>query len=394
MNEIYFDNAATSPVHPDVIRAMLPFFAGAMGNPSSLHSAGQQAKRALEEARLTVAGAIAADPKEITFTSGGTESNNLAIQGALRASRRGRHLIVSAIEHHSVLNVALALRRQGYDVTLLPVDRYGVVELDALRDSLRDDTALVSVMLANNEVGTLEPLAQVAAIAHARGVLVHTDAVQAVGKMPVNVKELGVDLLSLTAHKFYGPKGAGALYVRRGTPIEPLHYGGHQERALRPGTENIAGIVGLAAAVRLAMRDLPEETARIGRLRDRLEAGVRAGIPDVTFNGHPQHRVPHISNISFAGVEGEALLLALDLQGIAVSTGSACTAGSTDPSHVLAAMGVAPDLAQGSLRLSLGRQNTEQEVDRVVQALADAVSRLRKATLASARPAYHEMVGG
>jgi cysteine desulfurase len=394
MNEIYFDNAATSPVHPDVIRAMLPFFAGAMGNPSSLHSAGQQAKRALEEARLTVAGAIAADPKEITFTSGGTESNNLAIQGALRASRRGRHLIVSAIEHHSVLNVALALRRQGYDVTLLAVDRYGVVELDALRDSLRDDTALVSVMLANNEVGTLEPLAQVAAIAHARGVLVHTDAVQAVGKMPVNVKELGVDLLSLTAHKFYGPKGAGALYVRRGTPIEPLHYGGHQERALRPGTENIAGIVGLAAAVRLAMRDLPEETARIGRLRDRLEAGVRAGIPDVTFNGHPQHRVPHISNISFAGVEGEALLLALDLQGIAVSTGSACTAGSTDPSHVLAAMGVAPDLAQGSLRLSLGRQNTEQEVDRVVQALADAVSRLRKATLASARPAYHEMVGG
>jgi cysteine desulfurase len=295
-----------------------------------------------------------------------------------------------------VLNVAGALQQQGCAVTILPVDCYGLVDLAALRSSLREDTALVSIMLANNEIGVIEPLGEIVALAHARGALVHTDAVQAVGKMPVSVKELGVDLLSLTAHKFYGPKGVGALYVRRGTPIAPLAYGGHQESALRPGTENVAGIVGLATALRLAVGELAAEADRIGQLRDRLEAGIRRRVPGVTLNGHPERRLPHISNMSFAGVEGESLLLALDLRGVSVSTGSACTAGSTDPSHVLAALGIAPNLAQGSLRFSLGRENTDGEVDMVVAAVAEIVERLRQISPLGARatPAQHAMVGG
>jgi cysteine desulfurase len=277
-----------------------------------------------------------------------------------------------------VLNVCQALEKDGFDVTYLPVDRFGILDLDALRDNIRSDTVLASIMLANNEVGTIQPLSQVADMTREKGILLHTDACQAVGKMVVNVDNLGVDLLSLAGHKFYGPKGQGALYVRRGTKIMSLMQGGHQERLLRPGTENVPGIVGLAAAIRLATEDLPVESARVGGLRDRLEASIRARVSDVSFNGHRERRVPNIANISFVSVEGESLLLALDVRGISVSTGSACNAGSSEPSHVLRAMGLDRSLAQGSLRFSLGRQNTEAEVDAVVEAVSEVVSQLRE----------------
>lgn len=379
MREIYFDNAATSPVRPEVVEAMSLFHSEVFGNPSSLHQSGQRAKRALEEARSAVAAVIGADPKEIFFTSGGTESNNLALRGAAHAAAdRGKHIITSSIEHHSVLNVCHALEKEGFRVTYLPVDRSGVIDLDALQDSIRSDTVLVSIMLAGNEVGTIQPLSQAAAMAGEKGIVLHADACQAVGKMPVNAADLGVDLLSLTAHKFYGPKGQGALYVRRGTKIMPLLQGGHQERLLRPGTENIPGIAGLASAIRLASEDLALESVRLSALRDRLESGVLARVSDVSLNGRRELRVPNISNMSFGSIQGESLLLVLDMSGISVSTGSACNAGSTEPSHVLRAMGLDPNLAQGSLRFSLGRQNTEAEVDEVVAVLSEAVDRLRE----------------
>jgi cysteine desulfurase len=379
MRYVYLDHSATTPVRPEVIEAMLPYLADYAGNASSLHKAGQRAKKALEDARDIVARALAADPKEIYFTSGGTESDNQAIIGVARAkAQRGRHLVTSTIEHHAVLNVCHWLESQGYSVSYVRVDEQGLIALQALEASLRPDTTLISVMLANNEVGAIEPLADIVRLAHARGILVHTDAVQAVGKMPVRVDELGVDLLSLTAHKFCGPKGVGVLYVRRGTPIEPLLYGGHQERALRPGTQNIPGIVGLAAALRLATEELPTEAARLGALRDRLQQGILAQIPDVRINGHPTTRLPNILNLSFVGVEGESLLLALDIKGIAVSTGSACTAGSTDPSHVLQALGLPPARANSSLRFSLGHSSTVEDIDYALQALVEVVGRLRE----------------
>jgi cysteine desulfurase len=383
MSEIYFDNAATTPMRPEVVQAMTPFFIEVCGNPSSLHMSGQRARRAMEEARQTVAAALGAHSKEIFFTSGGTESNNLAIRGVAQSMRdRGRHIITSAIEHHAVLNVCQALEKDGFDVTYLPVDRFGVLDLDALGDTIRSDTILVSIMLANNEVGTIQPLSQVAEMTREKGILLHTDACQAAGKMPVNVDNLGVDLLSLAGHKFYGPKGQGALYVRKGTDIMPFMQGGHQERLIRPGTENVAGIVGLATAIRLATKDLPAESARVGGLRDRLEQSIGARVSDVSFNGHRNLRVPNIANISFVSVEGESLLLALDMRGISVSTGSACNAGSTEPSHVLRAMGLDRDLALGSLRFSLGRQNTETEVDAVVEAVSEVVTQLRETVAA------------
>jgi cysteine desulfurase len=383
MSEIYFDNAATTPMRPEVVQAMAPFFTEVCGNPSSLHMSGQRARRAMEEARQTVAAALGAHSKEIFFTSGGTESNNLAIRGVAQSMRdRGRHIITSAIEHHAVLNVCQALEKDGFDVTYLPVDRFGVLDLDALRDNIRSDTVLVSIMLANNEVGTIQPLSQVADMTRAKGILLHTDACQAVGKMVVNVDNLGVDLLSLAGHKFYGPKGQGALYLRKGTEIMPLIQGGHQERLLRPGTENVPGIVGLATAIRLATEDLPAESARVGGLRDRLEQSIGARVSDVSFNGQRDLRVPNIANISFVSVEGESLLLALDMRGISVSTGSACNAGSTEPSHVLRAMGLDRDLAQGSLRFSLGRQNTKAEVDAVIEAISGVVTQLRESVAA------------
>ena len=379
MKGIYLDNAATTAVHPRVVEAMLPFFSETYGNPSSLHMFGQKAKRALEDARQTVADVLRAEAKEMYFTSGGTESNNLAIKGIAYANRhRGNHLITSPVEHHAVSNVFQELENQGFEITYLPVDQYGIVDLDALRKSIRPDTILISVMLANNEIGTIEPLPEIAAIARERAILLHTDAVQAVGKVQVNVDELGVDLLSLTAHKFYGPKGTGALYVRRGTPIRALLEGGHQERVLRPGTENIPGVVGLATALRLAYQEIDSESVRLAHLRDKLETGIRERIEHVSINGHPDRRVPNISNMSFSFIEGEALLLTLDTQGIAVSTASACSAGSTEPSHVLQAIGLDPVLAQGSARFSFGRTNTEGDVDYVIDAVVETVGRLRE----------------
>jgi cysteine desulfurase len=391
---IYFDNAATSPVRGEVQEAMNRCMSETFGNASSLHLFGQAAKRALEGARTTVARCLGADAREIYFTSGGTESDNLAIRGVAYANRdKGRHIITSPIEHHAVLNTCLALEREGFEVTYAPVDRYGVIDLDAVKDALRPDTILITVMLANNEVGTVEPITEISALARERGILVHTDAVQGIGKLPVNVDALGVDLLALTAHKFYGPKGQGALYVRKGTKIAPLFLGGHHEGGLRPGTENVPGIVGLATALRLAVQDLDGETTRtqsapaqVGRLRDRLEDGISGRVAEVFPNGHPTRRVPNISNLSFAGVEGESLLLALDMKGIAVSTGSACNAGATEPSHVLRAMGLDWTLAQGSLRFSLGRTNTESEVDYAIDAVTEVVERLRQVS-----PLYRQL---
>ena len=378
MNGIYLDNAATTAVRQEVVEAMIPFFSEIYGNPSSLHMFGQKANRALEQSRRTVAEVLNVQPGEIYFTSGGTESNNLAIKGIAYANQsRGRHLITSSIEHHAVLNVFRELEKQGFEATFLPVDRNGVVSLDALKESIRPDTILISIMLANNEIGTIQPISQVSRIAKERGILLHTDAVQGIGKLPVDVRQLDVDLLSLTAHKFYGPKGTGALYVRRGISIKPLLEGGHQERILRPGTENIPGVVGLATALRLAYEYLDRESAHLAFLRDRLEAEIRRRVPDVSINGHPEQRVPNISNMSFASVEGEALLLTLDTKGIAVSTASACSAGSTEPSHVLSATGLDPVLAQGTIRFSFGHANTEAEVDYVIDAVSETVSRLR-----------------
>ncbi len=379
MKDIYLDNAATTAVRPEVADAMQPYFTEIYGNPSSLHTIGQKAKRALEQARQTVADVLQVEPGEIFFTSGGTESNNLAIKGIAHANRdRGNHLITSSIEHHAAINVFKTLESQGFETTFLPVDKHGLIDLDSLQESIRSDTILISVMLANNEIGTIEPLPAISAMARERGIPVHTDAVQAIGKIPFSVKTLDVDLLSLTAHKFYGPKGVGVLYKRDGLKINPLFEGGHQERILRPGTENIPGAVGLSTALRLAHQGLESESARLEALRKHLEEGIRTRIDQATFNGHPQQRVPNISSLSFAFVEGEALVLSLDTMGIAVSTASACSAGTTEPSHVLKAIGLDPLLAQGTLRLSLGRMNNTGEIDYVINSLTEAVTRLRE----------------
>jgi len=387
MRRVYLDHAATTPLRREVLAAMQPYFWDSFGNPSSLHAEGQRAHRALEEARMTVGDILGADRLEIVFTAGGTESDNHALVGATRAlAHRGRHVITTAIEHHAVLHTCRWLEGQGYEVTYLPVDARGSIDPTALAATIRADTILISVMLANNEVGTVQPLAEVTAAARERSVPVHTDAVQAVGKIPIQVDELGVDLLSLSAHKFGGPKGVGVLYVRRGTPLEPLLHGGHQEHELRPGTHNVPGIVGLAAALRLAREELPEEAARLAALRDRLQEGILARIPDARVNGHPTQRLPNILSVSFAGVEGESLLMALDIRGVAVSTGSACAAGTEGPSHVLQALRVDPEYIQGTIRLSLGHTTTDEDVEYAVGALEEVVRRLRGMSPAGVRP--------
>ena len=376
---IYLDHAATTPMRPEVLDAMLPCFSSTFGNASSIHQLGQAAKRVLEDARETVARCIGARPEEVCFTSGGTESDNLAIKGVAHAnSTKGRHLVTSQVEHHAVLNCFGFLEQHGFEVSYLPVDRFGVVELGALEAALRLDTTLVSVMLANNETGTLEPVSQIARTARERGIPVHTDAVQALGKIPVHVDDLGVDLLSISAHKIQGPKGVGALYIRRGTRIEPLLHGGHHERHKRAGTENVAAIAGLAKAMELAVKETAALSERLASLRDRLERGIRRRIPHVHLNGHCESRLPNILNMNFEFVEGESLLLALDMHGVAVATGSACTSGSLEPSHVLEAMGVPRERAQGSLRFSLGRDNTEDQIDFVVDKVDEVVQRLRR----------------
>ena len=378
LDGVYLDHAATTPVRPEVVEAMLPYLTHTFGNASSIHLFGQEAKRALERARETVARCIGADPDEVYFTGGGTESDNLAIEGVVRASSPARrHPITSRVEHHAVLNCLRHLEQAGHGVTYLPVDRFGVVDLGDVASAVRPDTTLISIMLANNETGTLQPIREIAGIARERGVPVHTDAVQAVGKIPVNVDDLGVDLVSVSAHKIYGPKGVGALYIRKGTEIAPIFHGGHHERGMRPGTENVASIAGFARAIELATEELPRTALRLAALRDRLERGIGERIADVHVNGHLHQRLPNILNIGFEAVEGEALLLALDLSGIAVSTGSACTSGSMESSHVLSAMRVPPELARAALRFSLGMSTTEARIDFVLERLTEIVARLR-----------------
>jgi cysteine desulfurase len=377
---IYLDYNATTPVDPLVAEAMVRALGETFGNPSSIHYFGQQAKAALDEARGAVATLLGAESAAVVFTSGGTEADNLAIRGVADSARaRGRtHLVTSGIEHEAVLNTLLALGRAGWTCTILPVDATGIVTKASLEAAIRPDTALVSIMHANNEIGTIQPIRELAEVAHAHGAAFHTDAVQSVGKILVDVKDLGIDLLSLSAHKFYGPKGAGALWVKRGTRMGTFLTGGRQERNRRPGTENVAGLIGLGVAARLARERLSSEGALVAMLRDRLEAGILASIPRTMVNGAPAPRVPNTTNISFSQVEAESLLIALDLEGIAVSTGSACSSGTLEPSHVLRAMGLPSQRAQGSIRFSLGAGTTDQQIDRVLDVLPGTVQRLRQ----------------
>jgi cysteine desulfurase len=382
---VYFDYNATTPLAPEVIDEVVRATRDEFGNASSVHHFGQQAKGVLDAARAAVAELIHGDPSEVVFTSGGTESDNFAIRGAAEALEPAgrRHLVAGAIEHEAVLNTLKALARRGWKTTLVPVDRSGVLAPDRLREALApldNDTALVSIMHANNEIGTIQPIAALAQIAHERGALVHTDAVQSAGKIPVDVRALGVDLLSLSAHKFNGPKGAGALWIKRGTRMQPLLTGGKHERNRRAGTENVPAIAGLGVAARLAVSKLGPEGARVAALRDRLEAGILACVEGTAVNGAPDRRVPNTTNISFDRVEAESLLIALDLEGIAVSTGSACSSGTLEPSHVLRAMGFPAHRAQNSLRFSLGLFSTEAEVDRVLDVLPRLVEKLRGLT--------------
>jgi cysteine desulfurase len=379
---VYFDYNATTPLAAEVLDAVVAATRDRFGNASSVHYFGQQAKAVLDDARSAVATLVNADPSEVVFTSGGTESDNFAIRGAADALEPAgrRHLVACAIEHEAVLNTLKALGRRGWRTSLVPVDQTGIVSPDRVGDLLADDTALISVMHANNEIGTIQPIAEIARLAHERGALVHTDAVQSVGKVPVDVRALGVDLLSLSAHKFNGPKGAGVLWVRRGTRVQPILTGGKHERNRRAGTENVPAIAGLGVAARLAVDKLATEGTRLGALRDRLEAGILGSVPGTAVNGTPSMRVPNTSNISFDRVEAESLLIALDLEGIAVSTGSACSSGTLEPSHVLRAMGFPAHRTQNSLRFSLGLFSTEEEVDRVVEVLPRLVEKLRGLT--------------
>lgn len=378
MKQIYLDHSATTPVHSEVLEAMLPYFGDLFGNPSSIHSFGQDAKKAVDEARDKVASLINADPSEIVFTSGGTEADNLAVMGVAYA-REGKknHIITTCIEHHAVLNTCGYLEKKGFEVTYLPVNRYGLVNPHDVKRAITTETAIISIMHANNEIGTVEPIEEIGRIASENGISFHTDAVQTVGKIPVNVSALNVDLLSLSGHKIYGPKGIGALYIRKGTRITPILYGGHHEKDLRAGTENVPGIVGLGKACEIASRDLMSEMDHLRNLRDRLENGIMDKIDRIRLNGHPSQRLPHILNVSFENIEGEPLILNLDMKGIAVSAGSACTSDAMESSHVLKALGIPPDIALGSVRLSLGKENTEEEIDYVINALVEIVEHLR-----------------
>ncbi len=386
MRSVYLDHAATTPVHPEVIAAMLPYFQPMYGNASSVHAFGRKGRMAIDNAREVLAKALGAQTNEIYFTSGGTESDNIALVGVAEAmADKGRHIITSSIEHHAILDTCAHLAKKGYEITYLPVDSEGLVNPEDVKAAIRPDTILISIGHANNEMGAIQPIAEIGAIAKAHGVYLHTDAVQSFGILPVDVNELQVDLLSLSGHKIYGPKGIGALYVRRGTRIRPIMFGGGQERKMRPGTENVPGIVGLAKAVELAMADREEQAERLTRLRDKLIAGLTA-VPDVKLNGHPEKRLPGNVNVSVKYVEGESLILSLDLRGIAVSSGSACTSGSLDPSHVLIAMGLDHLQAHGSLRLTLGRDTTEEDIDYVLEVFPEVVARLR-----SMSPLYNRL---
>ncbi len=378
---IYLDHAATTAVDPRVVEAMAPYWSERYGNASSIYSLGREAAKAIEEARQTVAGILNCESKEIIFTSCGSESDNLAVRGVAFAQRhrgKGNHIITSAIEHHAIGHTCEQLEKYfGFEVTYLPVDRYAMVDPEDVRRAIRDDTVLISVMTANNEVGTIQPIAEIGKIAHERGIPFHTDAVQAGGTLSLDVNELHVDLLSLSAHKFYGPKGVGVLYVRKGTPLLPVQTGGGHEHQRRAGTENVAGIVGLATALQLAYDHITENNARITALRERLIQGVLERIPDAQLTGHPTQRLPNSASFAFKYIEGESILLNLDMLGICASSGSACTSASLEPSHVLVAMGIPVEVAHGSLRLTLGNENTEEDVDYVLQVLPGIVEKLR-----------------
>ncbi len=377
--KVYLDHNATSPLDPRVLETMLPYYQSRYGNASSIHSFGREARAAVDEAREKVAGLIGAEEGEIVFTSGGSEADNFALKGVAYAQQdRGRHIITSSIEHQAVFNTCEYLEGKGFRITYLPVDKYGLVNPDDLKRAFTEETIIVSIMLANNEIGTIQPIEELAGITRERNVCFHTDAVQALGKVPVDVNELGVDLLSLSGHKFYGPKGVGALYIRQGVKIDSLIHGGHHERQRRAGTENVPGIVGLGKAAELACRDRENWKEHLLHLRDKLEKGIGERIDYVKLNGDAEKRLPNTLNISFEFIEGESLIINLDLKGVAVSTGSACTSGSLEPSHVLLAMGVSPESAQGSIRFSLGKGNTEEDIDYVLQVLPEIVDRLRK----------------
>lgn len=383
MASIYLDHNATTPVRSEVFDVMEPFFKDRFGNASSIHRYGQDARAAVEEARTRVAGLVNARPGEIYFTSGGTESDNLAIKGTACARKAyGRHIITTNIEHSAVLNSCAFLEREGFEVTYLPVDEYGQVDPGQVEDAMTDQTILVSIMHANNEIGTVQPVGEIGRITRACGVCFHTDAVQSAGKLPVDVDAMGADLLSLSGHKIYGPKGVGAIYIRKGVKIEPTAHGGHHENDVRSGTENTVGIVGLGKAAELAAEERESEYRHLSEMRDALEARIRIGIEDARVNGHPQRRLPGTLNVSFPGAEGESLIMSLDLAGIAVSTGSACTSGAIEPSHVLLALGRDPRTALGSVRFSFGRDNSMEDVDCVMERLPGIVARLREVSAA------------
>ncbi len=385
---VYLDHAATTPVLPEVLDAMLPYYTTKYGNPSSVHAWGRAAHQGMENARRQVAAVLGCRPREIVFTSGGTEADNLALKGVAWAYRRGMldgrpptsgpgHIIISAIEHHAIIHSAEELERHGFEVTVLPVDRYGTVNPDDVGRAIRPDTVLISIMYANNEIGTIQPVQEIASIARSAGVLMHTDAVQAGGALDLNVQKLGVDMLSLSAHKFYGPKGVGVLYIRTNTPVVPQQHGGSQENRRRASTENVPGIVGLGAALTRAHQNLASDNEYVRGLRDRLVQGITQRLDGVHLMGHPEQRLPNNANFCIEGVEGETMLLKLDMRGIGASSGAACASGSTEPSHVLRALGVPRELAQGSLRLTVGIDNSPEDIEYAIEAISSCVTELR-----------------
>jgi len=378
MRNIYLDHNATTPVHPEVLEAMLPYLKEKFGNASSIHSFGREAKVALEDAREKVAKLFNCAPSEIYFTSGGTESDNLAVKGVAFANRnKGKHIITSSIEHHAVLESCKYLQKEGFETTFLLVDKYGFVDPDELGKNIRNDTILVTIMHANNEIGTIQPIEELARITKEKGIYFHTDAVQSAGKLSLNTEKMPIDLASISGHKIYGPKGVGAIYIRKGVRITPLAHGGHHERSRRAGTENIPGIVGLGKAAEIALRDMGNQHQHLKSLTEAFLKTLNEKIMDISLNGHPEKRVPSTLNISFKGVEGESIILSLDMKGVAVASGSACTSGSLEPSHVLSALEIDPAIAQSSIRFSFGRENTMEDVDYVCEVLPEIIERLR-----------------
>jgi len=387
---VYVDNSATTPVHPQVLEEMLPFFNENFGNPSSVHSFGRQAKKAMDKARERVAVALGAKTEEIFFTGSGTEADNWAVKGVALANKdKGNHIITTKIEHHALLHTCEYLEKHGFEVTYLDVDEYGLISLKQLEKAIKDSTILISIMFANNEIGTIQPIGEAARIAKEKEIYFHTDSVQAMGNVKIDVKELGVDLLSISGHKIMGPKGIGVLYIRKGVRLDNLIHGGAQERRRRPGTENVAAVVGMGKAAQLATENLEQHIRDMTSLRDKLINGIYERIPYVKLNGHPTERLANNVNFSFEFIEGEALLLSLDMVGIAASSGSACTSGSLDPSHVLMAIGLSHEIAHGSLRLSLGEINTDEDVEYILEQLPPIVERLR-----SLSPLFKQCEGG